>query len=343
MTINENVIKILSDVVRDKFLDGWESEFEKICHNFIEKEKVESEKLELFDNDNIVTTNIGKQISEAYLKNENTNIDDPKNINDHPGVDVVLICALPEEQTEALKVFDVEKDYTEEYCFEGRFYFQSFKYQAYNMVAVNQPKMGSAMAASLTTRSIMCFSPKLVVMTGICAGRSGKTKIGDILLASSVYDYTAGKITKTGNLVRPDPIQCDNDILNIYTQKTENRKDFRVNRELKSMWYDDKRPSMHSEVHIKALGTGSSVIADGKIIEEAIRTQDDLYGIDMEGYGVAVAASQLKIPFFIVKGIQDFANHEKNSTEAINNAREFACFSSAVLASILIPEVLKLV
>ena len=73
------------------------------------------------------------------------------------------------------------------------------------------------MAASLATRSILCFSPNLVVMTGICAGRQQKTDIGDILLASSVYDYTAGKVVETGNLVRPDAIQCDNDILNIYT------------------------------------------------------------------------------------------------------------------------------
>lgn len=276
------------------------------------------------------------------LKSENKDIDDPKKKNDKEDIDVVLIFALPEERTAAFKAFDITDDYQEEYNLDGRFYYQKFKYKSYNIISVNQSKMGTTMAASLATRSIMCFSPTLVVMTGICAGRPQKTNIGDILLASSIYDYTAGKVIESGKLVRPDAIQCDNDILNIYTQKIANKDDTEINRILNEKWNSEKRPTEYSKVHVKALGSGSSVIANGKIIQDAVKTQDDLYGIDMEGYGIAVAASQLKIPFFIAKGIQDFGDTDKENTEVTDRTREFGCFSSAVLASLLIPEALKL-
>ena len=263
----------------------------------------------------------------------------PEKTNNEEEIDAILIFALSEERTEALKAFGIkDEDCNQEYCLEGNFFYQKFKYNTCNIITVTQSKIGSTMASSLATRAIMCFSPKLIVMTGVCAGRQEKTCIGDVLIASSVYDYTVGKITESRKMVRPDPIQCDDDALNIYTQKIENKADLKFNEELKIRWGNTERPRECSKVHIKALGTGSSVVADKKIIMEAIRTQDDLYGIDMEGYGVALAARQLKIPFFIIKGIQDFADFEKDNTETKDNAREYAAFASAVLASIMIVE-----
>lgn len=325
--------KLLIAVPYEKELD--KRSYEEISEKIIEKSITNMDDNSLSD--------IKKELPiDDELKSENKDADNPKRKNNKEGIDVVLIFALPEERTAAFKAFDITDNYQEEYNLEGHFFYQKFKYKSYNVVSVNQSKMGNTMAASLATRSILCFSPNLVVMTGICAGRQQKTDIGDILLASSVYDYTAGKVVETGNLVRPDAIQCDNDILNIYTQKTANKDDAEINRIINQKWYLEQRPSTHSKVYVKALGSGSSVIADGKIIQDAIRTQDDLYGIDMEGYGVAVAASQLKVPFFIVKGIQDFANRDKDNMETIDRAREFGCFSSAILASLLIPEALKL-
>ena len=61
--------------------------------------------------------------------------------------------------------------------------------------------MGMASAASLTTRAILAMRPKLVAMTGICAGRTQKTSLGDIIIADQVYDYTAGK--KSEQLLQP--------------------------------------------------------------------------------------------------------------------------------------------
>ena len=309
--------------------------YEEMCRKIIKQSF-----LSIYDNNLPDMKN--KLPVDEELKSENKDTDDPKRKNDKENVDVVLIFALPEERTAAFKAFNITDNYQEEYNLDGRFFYQKFKYKSYNIVSVNQSKMGNTMAASLATRSIMCFSPTLVVMTGICAGRPQKTNIGDILLASSVYDYTAGKVVESGNLVRPDAIQCDNDILNIYTQKIANKDDTEINHILNEKWNLEKRPNEYSKVHVKALGSGSSVIANGKIIQDAVKTQDDLYGIDMEGYGVAVAASQLKIPFFIAKGIQDFGNIDKENVEATDRTREFGCFSSAVLAALLIPEALKL-
>ena len=65
--------------------------------------------------------------------------------------------------------------------------------------------------------------------------------------------------------------------------------------------------------------------------------EGNLYGIDMEAYGVAVAASSLGTKWFVAKGVQDYADGNKSSTE--EDGRTFAAYVSAILVGKIITDI----
>lgn len=253
-------------------------------------------------------------------------------------IEVVIVCALQEERDQVLKILgtgtvtsyrDMQKEYG--------FVYQKVSIQDIKIAVVTQTGMGMAMSSSLTTRAILAFNPKLVIMIGICAGRRDKVNLGDILFADQVYDYTAGKISKGEKFVRPRSISLDDEIKQILLSPEMNIQD--INGLIRAKWMENSIPVSKSEVYIKAMGTGTSVIDDENIIEDAKKNQDELYGIDMEAYGVALASDVLHTPWLIVKGVQDFADGNKNTMEV--NVREYAAFVSVVVLEKIIPIYLR--
>ena len=278
------------------------------------------------DNDNVLST----FNEEEFLKSE---------IKESEKVDVVWVFALPEERDlafDALVVSERNKsmlfrDYVPDYSFT----YQKLSLDKVNVVVVTQTSMGMSAAASLVTRAVIAFKPKLVVMSGICAGRKGKARIGDVIVADQVYDYTAGKTYVDKFAPRPQPIMADVLIKDYMVNSIIGNYDMdQVIRERWSGW----RPSEPINIYLKALASGTSVVDDSKTIDEASNIQDNLYGIDMEAYGVALASALLRTRWLIAKGVQDFADGKKADTE--KDSRKFAAFASAIVASNIIKEIL---
>lgn len=295
----------------------------------------------------------GEDIISEILKSENNNNENDiifstlnneeefleSEIKESEKVDVVWVFALPEERDlafEALVVSERNKtmlfrDYVPEYSFT----YQKFFIDKVKAVAVTQTSMGMAAAASLVTRAVIAFKPKIVVMSGICAGRKSKVRIGDIIVADQTYDYTAGKAYVDKFAPRPQPITADVLIKDYMVNSILGNYDMdQVIRERWSGW----RPSEPINIYLKALASGTSVVDDSKTIDEASNIQDNLYGIDMEAYGVALASTSLRTRWLIAKGIQDFADGKKADTE--KDSRRFAAYASAVVTSNIIKEIL---
>lgn len=278
-------------------------------------------------------------------KNSNIHIEDlPQrgeylnNSQENVQYDVVWVFALPEERDITFRALHIPNINREEclrdYITNYAFTFQHFTLESLHIASVTQVSMGMASAASLVTRTILAFRPKLVVMSGICAGRKGKVKIGDLIVADQTYDYTAGKSYVDKFMPRPMPIPIDG----IF-------KDYVVNfvighsgidtiaRQPSPMWI----PGQPISIHLKSIASGTSVVDDDKTFAEASTIQDNLYGIDMEAYGVALAAASLNTKWIVVKGVQDFADGNKSASEA--DGRTFAAHASAILTSQIITDV----
>lgn len=267
---------------------------------------------------------------EEFLKSENKETEK---------ADVVWVFALPEERDlafEALAVSERNKSMLfRDYVPEFSFTYQRFSLDKVNVVAVTQTSMGMSAAASLVTRAVIAFKPKIVVMSGICAGRKSKVQIGDIVVADQTYDYTAGKAYVDKFAPRPQPIIADVLIKDYMVNSIIGNYDIdRVIRERWSGW----RPSKPINIYLKALASGTSVIDDSKTIDEASNIQDNLYGIDMEAYGVALASTSLRTRWLIAKGVQDFADGKKADMEM--DSRRFAAYASTIVSSNIIKEIL---
>ena len=50
----------------------------------------------------------------------------------------------------------------------------------------------------MTTRAIELFKPRVIAMSGICAGMAGNSKLGTLVLADMCWEYQAGKWSDTG-------------------------------------------------------------------------------------------------------------------------------------------------
>ena len=159
-------------------------------------------------------------------------------------------------------------------------------------------------------------------MCGICAGVKGNVKIGDLVVFSPVFDYSFGKyVSKT---FYPDysQRQINNKIRNIVEQL---RIDKNFLHNIKDNC-DFNKPAEDIAVHICPSCSGSAVVMSEEIIKMVMSHQRKLGAIDMESYAVAEAAhvaTNKEVPWLIVKGVQDYANNDKD-----DKYRKYAAYIS---------------
>ncbi len=251
-------------------------------------------------------------------------------------VDVLIVCALPEEREQVFEAFEVpdtdRKRILNSYRADYNFVYNSFTYNKMNICVVTQSSMGMANAASLTTRTILAMKPTLVAMTGICAGRNEKTNLGDIIIADQVYDYTAGKKYVDRFAARPKSFSLDEEITSIISSAILGHDE--IIEKIVEEYSDPKKPDKVS-VHLNTLASGTAVIDDKETMDSAAAIQDNLYGIDMEGFGVALASNAMNKKWIVIKAVQDFANGNKSTDE--NGIRKFSSYASAAMLKQIIP------
>lgn len=276
------------------------------------------------------------RVDELYTDNFLAN-----NVSSHPNegqYDILIVCALPEERDrlfEAFAIFDNnQKKAMQSFRADYNFIYQKFSYAGYNIAVVTQNAMGMAAATSLTTRAILAMNPKIVAMVGICAGRKGKVALGDIIVADQVFDYTAGKKYVDRFAPRPLSFSADDDIRNYISISVLNND--RLSDSILQSWRGGRIPH-RIMVHMKAIASGTAVIDDQQTMISAAAIQDNLYGIDMEAYGVALACSALRRKWIVIKAVQDFADGNKSGDEI--EMRSFAAFASAELLKQIIPDI----
>lgn len=265
-------------------------------------------------------------VSEAPKKEVQADLRD--NSTTEQNIDVVIIVAVPNEKDGVYSAFNLPRGLSRKFDLldQYRLDYVKFEHAGLNIALLIQPNMGMTQSSSLTTRAILGLHPKLVAMVGICAGRKDKTQLGDIVIASNVFDYTAGKryVDRFGPRPRSYPI--DDSLAGYIVASVVD------NHELMGKivdGYQGEKPKHQITIQFKPLASGTAVIDDPQVIEEIVKTQDDLVGIDMEAYALAVSSNILRTKWIVIKTVQDFADGEKEETE--NGIRNFAAYSSAKL------------
>ena len=242
--------------------------------------------------------------------------------------DVFIITALMEPEFSAIESLDVNWGALQPLDSSQliRFGEISSDGKIYKVAAAFSPRMGPVASAVLATKAVLMLNPKLVIMSGICAGMPQKAGIGDVIAAEVSWDWQSGKyIDSSGaeqfqvsphQIVLPDAVR--NQLLLL-----KRDQDFWSSLAIKAVEVAKPIPKLV----LGPMATGSSVLADARV-SERIKSQQhkNLSGLDMETYGVyaAVQSCRPDINFISLKAVCDQGDMQKD-----DQYQSYAAFVSA--------------
>lgn len=252
-------------------------------------------------------------------------------------IDFVLVTALPEERDAVLEKLPgylqlppVADDIRTYFHAELPVTFPDHSEGRYRIIVMCLLGMGRIQAVTATTDAIKRWHPRYIVLIGIAGGIAARNvKVGDILIADQIVDYELQKLTPEGPQVRWEVQRADARLLNAYANLRSDNWQNLMKR---------KRPGRgKSNRHIGPVASGDKVIAFGEVLTKYKDVWPKLLGVEMEAAGVATAAFQSadKPGFFMVRGVSDLADENKNSS-AVEKWRSYACDAAAAFAMALL-------
>lgn len=243
-----------------------------------------------------------------------------KSILDQDKYDIGIICALPEEFVQFKEAFnksDLQKISIQEAPFD--LYAGSINTglgNSYKIIATCVGKPGMSATSILATTMYNIFKVDYLFMTGFCAGfESPDVTFGDIVVAESIQDYSVGKIKddETGNLKLlkelhqiPANYELAGKMSTFISEETNVAK---INSALR------KQNLLTGSNNVKALlgptVCGAFVVTSETLMNELKADSRKLKSLDMEGFGLYLAAHILGKKCLWIKSIADFANSSK--------------------------------
>lgn len=194
-------------------------------------------------------------------------------------------------------------------------------------------QMGLTAAAVLTGKFINEFSPKLIAMTGICAGFEDSINLGDVIVATQSWEWQGGKI-KDGPegptlFAAPEPYRASQSIIT-------NLRSLSSDKSFSSKITRDVYPQDVGEtwaVHYGPIVSGLSVVASSTVMAEAQQQHRKMLGLEMEAYAIYAAAdlNAHECKRVVLKGVCDFGSSEK-----ADNFQKKAAMRSAICLRALV-------
>lgn len=138
-----------------------------------------------------------------------------KNLNPVNTVDVCIVTALYDPEATIFMKY-VNWEWSQQtplgsrlFGYKGHFIDKEGQKRSAIMCSVSEK--GMVHTSVTTTKLIQLFKPKLMVMTGICAGIKSQNQYGDIVIAQSAWNYNEGKTEKIDGTIRfhPSPLHSN--------------------------------------------------------------------------------------------------------------------------------------
>ena len=238
-------------------------------------------------------------------------------ISEEFGVDLLLLCALREpELSQVLALpwaFGAGRPVDEAtFVHDGVF---NCNGREFSVVAAAAPRIGMVSTALTTSKLIEKLRPRIIGMTGICAGIEGKAKIGDVLMVDQCWDWQSGKYVREADdsaYFAIAPVQHNpSTVIRAHVEQLRSDKALLAQISAEG---PDEAPGI-SRIIIGPVASGSAVIADGAIVAEIAKQNRNTCGIEMECYGMFDAVSGATAPrplVFALKAVCDYADPHKN-------------------------------
>lgn len=233
-------------------------------------------------------------------------------------IDYAIITALEEDEMEKVlpfinKIQEVEA--SKNLIEIGEFKNNSEK----KIVYASQHNTGMVDAAVLASELILNFNPRYLIMVGVLGGKPTDINIGDVVVATKVFEIDRGKITETG-------FKKETSVANI-TNK-EIKKISRAKKHIES-FLNNSDHTRNSEVklHFGPIACVNQVIDLEDFFKDKITNIDrKAIALEMESFAIIRACELLnnsKTTPIIIKSVMD------NTQEKTDSAKSYAAWTSA--------------
>jgi nucleoside phosphorylase len=192
-------------------------------------------------------------------------------------------------------------------------------------VVIGQIGQGNQRAASAAERAISRFEPEVAMFVGI-AGGVKDVKLGDVVAATSVHGYEAGKAKAKEFLPRPDAGRS--------SFRMEERAKFEATRE---RWKELSTEAAHATAHVAPIAAGEKVVASNRsaVAKFLKKEYSHVLAVEMEGRGFLEATHANHLDAIVVRGISDLLSKKQESDTAgwqERAARNAAAFAMHILS-----------
>jgi len=244
-------------------------------------------------------------------------------ISDKARFDFLIFCALSKERdayTQTLAKTGEKKIIKGLDCLE-------VSIEDHKGLCILPARMGLVNMAITAAKAIELFQPKIVAMSGICAGLKGETNFLDLVIADTCWEYQTGKYKDKKFTQEPYQVSLTSQIRTEISHFIDKKS---IVDRIKSNLYQSELSN--STILLGPLSSGSAVIADNMKMQEVGEQHRKLKAIEMEMYALYEAAyqSQSKPEYFGVKSVVDLGDELKDdsfhATACVLSARFVAEF-----------------
>lgn len=247
-------------------------------------------------------------------------------------IDFLVITALPVERNALLRLLVSPAKIQTNGC--PTYYLSTVpaygRDGSYRVAVTMLSQIGNVEAARRTVQAINDLNPDYILMVGIAGGVPSRVGLGDVVVATEILYYELAKRYREGLQRRPRVYPVDPLLLD----RAQNYNDTTWPN-LVSIERPDGKGTEVPKVAFGPVAAGEKVVADSGFVADLIESSPTLTGIEMESYGVAVAAAHSadRPRFLAVRGVCDFADSSKNDIWHAYAAESAAAFTIGFLRS----------
>lgn len=235
--------------------------------------------------------------------------------------DFLIFCALTKERS-AFSHADVKLG--EQKLIKG-INCQEITLDGKNGLCIKPQRMGLVNMAITVTKAIEEFQPKIIAMSGICAGVPGEANFLDLIVAELCWEYQTGKFKN--NEFKQEPYQSEVEPI-LLAELSQFSEDPQVLKNIKRELFASELKI--STIKLAPISSGSAVIASEEKMLEIGLQHRKMTALEMEMYSMYEAANQslCKPLCFGVKAVVDLGDAAKS-----DDLHEPACILSARFVS----------
>ncbi|MFE7134014.1 nucleosidase [Streptomyces sp. NPDC057638] len=200
-------------------------------------------------------------------------------------------------------------------------------------VALAEVGAGNRPTAVATERARQHLDAWAVLFVGVAGALKSDLALGDVVVASRVYAYESAKHTSAGTLPRPQSWPSSHMLAQAARHALRGRDwHARVPGNVRLLWKENG-----PVVHFKPIAAGEAVLntLKGAVRQQLERTFEDAAAIEMEGAGLAEAASLGGMDALVIRGLSDYADGAKAAADAAGTQPLAAAHAAAAAAAVI--------